>query len=186
MRDTFGFGAEYPDRTRKLLMDTDVNIPALYEFNLARARDDPLVKESLCYITVGTGIGIGLIINGKTVHGMMHPEGGHVRIPISPLEKTLYNDFKGICPFHSDCLEGLCTNVAIKERLGLKSVDEVKDLKDDHQIWDLMAYYMGTFCANLFLTMSIERISIGGGIYNREILMKKTREVFEKSINKYV
>ena len=68
MRDAFGFGDEHPHRTRKLLMDTDVNIPALYEFNLARAKDDPLVKESLCYITVGTGIGIGLIINGKTVH----------------------------------------------------------------------------------------------------------------------
>ena len=178
-RDAFGFDDKYPGRSEKLLMDTDVNIPALYEYNLARARNDPLVKESLCYITVGTGIGIGLIINGKTVHGMMHPEGGHVRVPISPLEKTLYNDYKGTCPFHGDCLEGLCNNIAIKERLGLKSVDEVKDIGDDNQIWDLIAYYMGTFCANLFLTMSVERISIGGGIYNRQVLMKKTREVFE-------
>ena len=166
-RDSFGFDDKHPGRSEKLLMDTDVNIPALYEYNLARARNDPLVKESLCYITVGTGIGIGLIINGKTVHGMMHPEGGHVRVPISPLEKTLYNDYKGTCPFHGDCLEGLCNNIAIKERLGLKSVDEVKDIGDDNQIWDLIAYYMGTFCANLFLTMSVERISIGGGIYNR-------------------
>ena len=178
-RDAFGFDDKHPGRSEKLLMDTDVNIPALYEYNLARARDDPLVKESLCYITVGTGIGIGLIINGKTVHGMMHPEGGHVRVPISPLEKTLYKDYKGTCPFHGDCLEGLCNNIAIKERLGLKSVDEVKEIGDDNQIWDLIAYYMGTFCANLFLTMSVERISIGGGIYNRQVLMKKTREVFE-------
>ena len=167
-------------------MDTDVNIPALYEFNLARANNDPLVKESLCYITVGTGIGIGLIINGKTVHGMMHPEGGHVRVPISPLEETKYNGFKGVCPFHCDCLEGLCTNVAIAERLRLKSVDEVKDLKDDNEVWDLLAGYMGQFCANLYLTMSVERISIGGGIYNRAALMEKTRVEFEKCINKYV
>ena len=86
MSNAFGFGKEYPGRNAKLLMDTDVNIPALYEYNIAIANNDPLVKESLCYVTVGTGIGIGLIINGKTVHGMMHPEGGHVRIPISPLE----------------------------------------------------------------------------------------------------
>ena len=68
----------------------------------------------------------------------------------------------------------------------LKSVDEVKDLPDDHDVWDLLAGYMGQFCANLFLTMSVERISIGGGIYNRAILMKKTRIVFEQCINKYV
>ena len=113
MSKAFGFGNEFPGRSDKILFDTDVNIPALYEYNIARANNDPLVKESLCYVTVGTGIGIGLIINGKTVHGMMHPEGGHVRVPISPLEQTKYNGFKGICPFHCDCLEGLCTNVAI-------------------------------------------------------------------------
>lgn len=175
MSDAFGFGG----RSNKLLMDTDVNIPALYEYNLARANNDPLVKESLCYVTVGTGIGIGLIINGKTVHGMMHPEGGHVRIPISPLEQSTYKGFKGVCPFHGDCLEGLCTNVAIQQRLGLKKREEVKTLPDDHPVWDLLAGYMGTFCANLFLTMSVERISIGGGIYNRAILMDKTRVVFE-------
>ena len=134
-----------------------------------------MVKESLCYITVGTGCGIGLIINGKCVHGMMHPEGGHVRVPVSELEKTKYNGFKGVCPFHGDCLEGLITNVAIKERLGLSDVSEVANLKDDDQVWDLIAGYLGTFCANLTLTMSVERIILGGGILGREILVEKTR-----------
>ena len=83
-----------------MFFDTDVNVPAMFEYVRAKARNDPAIKESLCYVTVGTGIGIGLIINGKCVHGMMHPEGGHVRIPISPLEESLYNGFKGVCPFH--------------------------------------------------------------------------------------
>ena len=59
-------------------------------------------------------------------------------------------------------------------------------MKDDNEVWDLLAGYMGQFCANLYLTMSIERISIGGGIYNRSVLMEKTRVEFEKCINKYV
>ena len=64
-------------------------------------------------MTVGTGVGIGLIVNGKCVHGMMHPEGGHARVPISPLEATLYNNYGGSCPFHGNCLEGLVNNVSI-------------------------------------------------------------------------
>ena len=126
-------------------MDTDVNIPALYEYNLARAANDPLVKESLCYITVGTGVGIGLIINGKTVHGMMHPEGGHARVPIDPREEETYG-FMGVCPFHGNCLEGLVSNNAIQQRLKLENNGEaVKNLPDDHEVWDILAGYMGTF-----------------------------------------
>jgi len=136
----------------------------------------------MCYITVGTGIGIGLIINGKTVHGVLHPEAGHVHLPKEEADK----DFKGVCPFHGDCVEGLCSNIAIKERLGLKSVDEIPKLADSHFIWDLLAQYCGTLCSNIFLTTSVERIVIGGGIFNRKCLMEKTREVFSKRINGYI
>ena len=114
-----GLGFDMEQRRQRVFFDTDVNVPAMFEFTQAKAKGDESVKESLCYVTVGTGIGIGLIINGKCVHGMMHPEGGHVRVPISPLEETAYGGFSGVCPFHGNCLEGLCTNVAIKERLGL-------------------------------------------------------------------
>ena len=137
-------------------------------------------------MTVGTGIGIGLIINGKCVHGMMHPEGGHVRVPISDLEKTKYNGFCGNCPFHTDCLEGLCTNNAIRERLNLTDVHALKGLTDDNPIWDLIGKYIGIFCANLYLTTSVERIIIGGGICARAVLMDKVRQSFLDSLCGYI
>mmetsp|Transcript_34063 Transcript_34063/g.42050 ORF Transcript_34063/g.42050 Transcript_34063/m.42050 type:complete len:197 (-) Transcript_34063:48-638(-) len=158
----------------------------MFEYTQAKAQNDPNVKESLCYVTVGTGIGIGLIINGKCVHGMMHPEGGHVRLPISPLEETAYGGFSGVCPFHGNCLEGLCTNVAIKERLGLTDVGDAADLEDSNPVWDLIGGYLGDFCANLFLTVSVERIIIGGGVCSRAVLMDKIRERFLVSLNNYV
>ena len=106
------FGFDQAGRSKNLLFETDVAIPAIYEFNLAKAANDPLVKDSLCYITVGTGVGTGIIINGKIVHGMLHSEGGHGRVPIDPREEEKYG-FKGVCPFHGNCLDGLCTNNAI-------------------------------------------------------------------------
>ena len=74
---------KFEERSEKIFFDTDVNAPALFEFQRLRLLPNSPVKESLCYVTIGTGIGIGLIINGKCVHGMMHPEGGHVKIPLS-------------------------------------------------------------------------------------------------------
>lgn len=175
------------DRKSRVFFDTDVNVPAMFEYVQAQSKqEEPAIKESICYVTVGTGIGIGLIVNGKCVHGMMHPEGGHVRVPLNPLEKTMYNDFKGCCPFHGNCLEGLCSNNAIKERLGLASVHDLVGLKDDNPVWDLVGGYLGDFCANLFLTVSVERIIIGGGICERAVLMDKIRARFLASIGGYV
>ena len=84
------------------------------------------------------------------------------------------------------CIEGLCSNVAIKERLGLEDVQGLIDLQDDNPVWDLIAGYLGDFCANLFLTVSVERIIIGGGICERAILMDKIRARFLASIGGYV
>ena len=131
-----------------------------------------MVRESLCYVTAGTGIGIGLIINGKCVHGVLHPEGGHVVVP--RVDRDL--GFKGSCSFHGDCLEGLCTNNAIKDRLGLANVEAIPTLPDSHDIWNILADYFGSFCANIFLTTSVEKIIMGGGIFNRKCLLEKTRE----------
>lgn len=143
-----------------------------------------LIRESLCYVTVGTGVGIGLIINGQCVHGMMHPEGGHVRIPIH--DKDLEMGFKGVCPFHGNCLEGMVTNNAIAKRLELSSVADVALLPDDHFVWDLIAFYIGILCSNLYLTTSVERIILGGGVPKRSVLIAKTRKVFAQNINGYV
>jgi fructokinase len=73
---------------------------------------------------VGTGVGLGLIVNGKMVHGMMHPEGGHIRVPILKDDES----FKGVCIYHGNCLEGLCTNVSIASRLGV-TVEELQDVE---------------------------------------------------------
>jgi fructokinase len=183
-----GFGFDTEQRRGKVFFDTDVNVPAMFEFVQAQAsqNDSERVKESLCYVTVGTGIGIGLIINGKCVHGLMHPEGGHVRVPISPLEESKYGGFRGVCPFHGNCIEGLCSNVAIKERLGLADVHALADLSDDDAVWDLIGEYLGNFCANLFLTVSVEKIIIGGGVCSRAVVMDTIRAQFIDKINNYV
>lgn len=133
-------------------------------------------------MTVGTGVGIGLIINGKCVHGTLHPEGGHVFVPRDERDK----DFKGVCPFHGDCVEGLCTNLSIRDRLGLSSVSDIPNLSDEHEVWDILGGYLGTMCSNIFLTTSVELIILGGGVLNRKILIEKTRQVFKQRVNKYM
>ena len=117
-----GFGFNTDERRHRVFFDTDVNIPAMFEYIKAKKANDPNIKESIMYVTVGTGVGIGLVVNGKCVHGMMHPEGGHARVPIDPREKTMYNNYGGSCPFHGCCLEGLVNNVSIMQRLKLESV----------------------------------------------------------------
>ena len=168
--------------TFRVAFDTDCNILAKFELqNGAHS-----VTDNLAYITVGTGVGVGFVINGKGIHGLIHPEGGHVSVPILAQEKDKYN-FEGVCPFHGSCVEGLCTNVAIAKRLGLESVDKVPELPDDHEIWDMLGNYLGTMIANLTLTLSLEKVVIGGGVLNRgEVLLSKIRQHFTKRINKYL
>lgn len=104
-----------------------------------------------------------------------------------PLDVTKYK-FKGVCPFHGDkCVEGLVSNNAIAARLGLKSVHEVKNIPDDHEIWEIIGFYLGTMCANLTLTLSLEKIVIGGGIMKRgEVLLNQIRKSFKERINGYL
>lgn len=136
-------------------------------------------------MTVGTGVGIGLIINGKCVHGLMHPEGGHARVPISKKEESDYGNFKGVCSFHGNCIEGLVSNVAIKQRLGLADVSELEGLSDGDPVWRLVGEYLGAFLANIYLTISVERFVIGGGICSRPKLMELIRAEFLKSLSGY-
>ena len=95
--------------------DTDVNAPALAEYSvLSKTRD----ISSSAYITLGTGVGVGLVVNGKTVHGMMHPEGGHLMVQRLPDDT-----FEGTCPFHKTCIEGLCSTGALVRRKGCQVED---------------------------------------------------------------
>jgi len=152
--------------------DTDCNV--LAEF-LAKP------NEQLCYITIGTGVGIGLVIGGKPVHGMMHPEGGHVRVIPHPDDT-----FEGCCPFHGNCIEGMCNNISIMKRLKLKSVHEVKNVSPDHPVWTWIAYQLGAMIGNIALTTSIHRCVIGGGIINSKGLLGKIEKRMEEYINGYI
>jgi fructokinase len=138
--------------------DTDVNAAALAEHRWGAGRD----IDNLVYITVGTGIGGGVLVNGVPLHGLMHPEIGHLFVRRHPLDAA----FRGSCPFHGDCLEGLASGPAIK----LRSDHELSLLDADHPQWTLEADYLGQLCATLVLTVSPQRIIMGGGVMNQSRL----------------
>ena len=168
----------------RVAFDTDCNILAKFELENGGHGN---IDDNIAYITVGTGIGVGFVINGKGIHGLIHPEGGHVCVPKHPLDVTKYK-FEGTCTFHGgNCVEGLCTNTAIAKRLGLSSVADVPSLPDDHEIWEILGFYLGTMCSNLTLTLSVQKIVIGGGVMNRgEILFKHIRKTFKDNLKEYL
>jgi fructokinase len=132
--------------------DTDVNAAALAERRWGAGRDTP----NLVYVTVGTGIGGGVLIEGAALHGLMHPEIGHIH----PRRHELDANFAGVCPFHGDCLEGLASGPAILARTG----NELQHLDAAHVQWQIEADYLGQLCAQLVLTLSPQRIILGGGV----------------------
>jgi fructokinase len=141
----------FADRiTRRVVFETDVNAAALAE---ATWRPD---CGSLAYITIGTGIGGGLVIGGKPVHGAAHPEMGHIyprRHPADP-------DFPGVCPHHGDCLEGLASGPAIKARWGAT----LSELAADHIAHEVIADYVAQLCHTLNAIVGVEVIVLGGGV----------------------
>lgn len=165
--------------TPKIALDTDVNAPAKFEFKKGGHK----ANKNISYITVGTGVGVGFYINGETVTGLTHPEGGHVIIAPHPEEIEGFD--RGVCIYHPHCVEGYTTNVSIAKRYGI-SVDELKDLKDDDKVWDLVAYYLAVLCMNITLISSPEVIVMGGGVMNREILFPKIHKEFLKLMNNYI
>ncbi len=134
-------------------LDTDVNAAAVAEHRLGALRG----VRSGAYLTVGTGIGGGLILDGRPVHGVMHPEIGHIRV-----QRVAPNDdlWPGTCPYHGDCLEGLASGPAIIQRWGAS----LSRLPGDHPAHGLIADYLGQACATLALMFSVGRIVIGGGV----------------------
>ena len=123
-------------------IDTDVNAAALAEARLGAARG----LESCLYVTVGTGVGGGLVINGKPVHGLIHPEIGHILLMPSPEDPTP----DGFCPYHKHCLEGLASGPAIEKRWGVSA----KELPLDHPAWELDSEYLAQLCATAMLSFS--------------------------------
>lgn len=170
--------------------DTDVNAPAVAEFTNAVAEakaKGATPPSSSCYITVGTGIGVGLVINGLPVHGLLHPEGGHLAVP--PFMQDAKDGFTG--PNGKDCFGGLCAenmacSGALAKRAKLTSTSGLKDLPDDHPVWDAAAHYLGALCANVVLLASPEKIVLSGGVMLRPCLFPKVRAKTQALLNGYI
>ncbi len=154
--------------------DTDVNTAALGEHEWGAAQG----LEDYVYLTIGTGIGGGGMMNGKLMHGLIHPEMGHIRIP----HDRSSDPFPGICPFHGDCLEGLAAGPAIQQRWGRCG----QDLPDDHPAWDLEAQYLALALANLICTLSPQRMIIGGGVMQQPGLLPRVRRQIRALLNDYI
>jgi len=157
-------------------LSTDVNVCAVGE--LAYGNHGKI--NSCCYITVGTGIGVGVVVDGKPVTGLLHPEGGHFIPPRYPGD-----DFKGNCPFHSACTEGLANAGAIAERCKMP-IRELEKIPDDHKVWDMVAFYLAHLCSVLTCVVSPEVIVLGGGVLRRTLLFAKIRNHFKELLAKYL
>ena len=154
--------------------DTDVNGAALGEHLWGAAQD----VDSLVYLTIGTGIGGGIIVDGRILHGLIHPEAGHVVMRRDPAR----DPYPGRCPFHGDCLEGLASGPAIGERWNLPA----DQLGPDHPAWDLEAEYLAEACRNMICTVSPQRIVLGGGVMEQRQLFPRIRTRTVELLNGYV
>lgn len=154
--------------------DTDVNGAALAEAKWGAGKG----CDTVLYITIGTGIGGGLYINGSLSHGLLHPEMGHIRIP-HDLSK---DPFKGSCPFHTDCFEGLAAGPSIEKRWGQKA----ETLPKDHPAWDIETDHIANALANYILTISPQKIIVGGGVAQQEHILPMVHSKVLKVLNGYV
>lgn len=148
------------------LFDTDVNAPALAEHIMTINSQ----TTSSAYITVGTGIGVGLVVNNETVRGLMHPEAGHIMVARQDGDL-----FPGTCPFHGPCVEGMCASGALTARKQLADSSGLAELTDDDPVWDACAYQLAQLCAQLIYIASPEKIRLGGGVMNRTCLYAMIR-----------
>lgn len=154
--------------------DTDVNAAALAEWRWGAAQE----LKTFIYLTIGTGIGGGGLVNGRLMHGLVHPEMGHVRIP----HDVAADPFAGVCPFHGDCLEGLASGPAMNARW----LQPAEQLPDDHPGWTLEARYLALALVNFICTLSPERIVIGGGVMSKAALYPLVRRQVLTLLNNYV
>lgn len=157
-----------------IAFDMDVNAAAIGEATWGASRGfDPSL-----YITIGTGVGGGYLFNGKPLIGMLNLEMGHVRIP----HDRGRDPFAGCCPFHGDCLEGLVSGPAVEKRLGITGAV----VPEEEPFWDIEAEYIASALMNYILTLSPEKIILGGGVMQREFLFAKVRRRVRELLNGYV
>lgn len=154
--------------------DTDVNAAALGEWLWGAGRG----LDALVYLTVGTGIGGGAIYEGRPLHGMLHPEIGHLPMLRDPARDA----FDGVCPFHGDCLEGLASGPALEARWGRPP----HELSPVHEAWELEAEYLALGCFSIALALSPQRIVLGGGVMEQSHLFPRIRRRFLVHLGGYL
>lgn len=153
-----------------MVFTTDVNSSAYGEMIVTGGK-------SLVYFTIGTGIGGGAVVGGKLVHGLLHPEMGHMKMIVREDDK-----YSGKCPYHGTCFEGLAAGPAIEARWGVKG----SELPGDHPAWDLEAYYIGQAMANYILTLSPKKIILGGGVMHQKQLFPMIHKYTQEFLNGYI
>ena len=153
--------------------DTDVNAAALGEHRWGAGQD----AASLLYLTIGTGIGGGALVHGKPVHGLLHPEMGHLLLP-----RALGDSFAGACPFHGACLEGMAAGPALEKRWGTRA----ENLSADHAAWGFQAHYLAHALVSFILTLSPQKIILGGGVMHQAHLFPMIRTRVQELLNGYV
>jgi len=168
------FGAVQRGLDLPAVIDTDVNAAACGEQAWVGANRglDPFL-----YMTVGTGIGVGAVINGRPLHGLIHPEGGHMFLP----HDRQADPFEGACPFHGDCLEGLASGTAMARRWG----QPAECLPQHHPAWELEAGYIAQALVNLVAIFSPQRIVLGGGVFQHVGLLAAVRSGVKQRANGY-
>lgn len=153
--------------------DTDVNGAALGESKWGAAKG----LDSCIYITVGTGIGVGAITEGKLLHGLLHPEMGHILIRRHPEDR-----FEGCCPYHRDCLEGMASGPSLEKRWGKAG----SKLYNNEKVWEIESYYIAQAIANYILILSPKKVILGGGVMKQEQLYPLIRKEVVNLLNGYI
>lgn len=154
--------------------DTDVNGAALGEWRWGAAQG----LANFIYLTIGTGVGGGGMVNGRLMHGLVHPEMGHIALP----HDWEQDPYEGRCPYHGDCLEGMAAGPALEERWGVKG----QALGPEHPAWELEAHYLALALRTFICTLSPERIILGGGVMDQPQLFPLVREKTLDYLNGYV
>ncbi|MCR5272521.1 MAG: ROK family protein [Lachnospiraceae bacterium] len=153
--------------------DTDVNGAVLGEVTWGAAKG----LDSAIYITIGTGVGVGVYLNGGLLHGLVHPEGGHIILARHPKDT-----YEGKCPFHKNCMEGMAAGPAIEARWGKKGYE----LADRPEVWEMEAYYIGQAIADYIVTYSPEKVILWGGVMHQEQLFDMVRKETVRQLAGYV
>ena len=155
-------------------IDTDVNAAALGEATYGAGKG----VDSLVYYTIGTGVGGGALVDGILVHGMVHPEMGHMLLRPDPRDPAPH----GFCPYHDGCIEGMANGPSIEKRWGVSA----KELPEDHIAWEIEAEYLAQMCVNTIVTLSPKKIVLGGGVMHQLHLFPRIRKRTLELLNGYV